>query len=110
MATSLVPTGTDRQLAKFRIAELEEQLALERSVLADPIEPVANHSVIRFVKYDQSYTFAAIRAYTDGAGEGVWFITQDGSRTSRQGHAPKTWPALLLFIGERNWVNIEVLS
>ncbi|MBB5167101.1 hypothetical protein [Mycobacterium sp. AZCC_0083] len=110
MATTLVPTGQDRKLAKLRIQELEEQLALERSLLADPIEPALNHAVIRFVKYDQKYTFAAIRAYTNAADGGIWFVTQDGSRSSRQGHAPKTWTELLAFIGERNWPNIEVLA
>ena len=43
-------------------------------------------------------------------GEAVWYITQDGSRSSRQGHAPKTWDGLLDWIGERHWDSIEVLS
>lgn len=110
MATTLLPAGQDRMSAKLRIRELEEQLAQERALLADPVEPVGMHSVIRFVKYNQKYTFAAIKAYTDGTGQGVWFITQDGSRSSRQGHPQRNWDGMLSFIGERNWANIEVLG
>ena len=113
MATNLMSANSiHASLLKARISELEAQLNDAKSDLADarPKEPVNNHSVIRFTKYDQKYTFAAIRAYTDGLHRGVWFITQDGSRTSRQGHSPKTWDELLTFIGERNWNRVEVLS
>ncbi|QSM01170.1 hypothetical protein SEA_NANOSMITE_146 [Mycobacterium phage Nanosmite] len=110
MATTLVPTGIDRSLVQARIAELEAELAKEKQLLLEPQEPEENHAVIRFVKYNSRYTFAAIRAYTDASGQGVWFITQDGSRTARQGHPPKRWNELLNFIGERNWKRIEVLA
>lgn len=110
MAKHLVPEGIDRIIVSERIAELELELERSRKLLDAPQEPQAVHSVVRFVKYDQRYTFAAIKAYTDAAGIGIWFLTQDGSRTSRQGHAPKYWADLLRFIGERNLHTLEVLS
>lgn len=120
MATKLMKV--DAELTRLRIEELERQLAAEHEVLdnAKPSEPSGENRVIRFAKYGNTYCFAAIKITQTAvvgdttAGRVVttarWYITQDGSRTSRQGHAPKSWDALLQWIGERNWTQIEVLS
>lgn len=68
------------------------------------LEPKEQGSVIRFAKFNQEYQFAAIKI-----GDG-WYVTQDGSRSSRQGYSPKAWSELLTWIGDRNWETIEVLS
>ncbi|QBP31457.1 hypothetical protein KIY76_gp72 [Mycobacterium phage Miramae] len=104
MAVTLV--DEDVRGLNARIEELEAELALARAVREQyiPVEPAEDGAVIRFVKYNLTYTFAAIRVL------GRWYITQDGSRSARQGHAPKAWDELLAWIGERNWHRIEVLS
>ncbi|ATN88142.1 hypothetical protein SEA_CINDARADIX_69 [Mycobacterium phage Cindaradix] len=104
MAVALVDEAVNGLNA--RIEELERELALAKAVREEfvPVEPVEDGAVIRFVKYNLSYTFAAIKVM------GRWYITQDGSRSSRQGHAPKAWDELLDWIGQRNWHRIEVLS
>ncbi|AEJ94534.1 hypothetical protein PBI_ACHEBE_71 [Mycobacterium phage Achebe] len=104
MAVTLVDDTV--QGLNARIEELEAELALARAVREAhvPEEPSVDGTVIRFVKYNLSYTFAAIRVL------GRWYITQDGTRSPRQGHAPKAWDELLAWIGERNWHRIEVLS
>lgn len=68
-----------------------------------PTEPAGDEVVIKFKKYNQAYSFAALKV-----GGGLWYITQDGSRSSKQGHEPMTWARLLEFIGERNWDTIKV--
>ncbi|AFF28348.1 hypothetical protein FDI09_gp22 [Mycobacterium phage Twister] len=105
MATALIDT-TEAARTKRWIELLERKLqdAQEKLSTLSPVEPAEEGTVVRFRKYNQVYTFAAIKVGH------LWFITQDGSRTSRQGHAPKTWQALLDWIGERNWSTIEVLS
>jgi hypothetical protein len=105
MATTLV--DEDVQSLNARIEELRAELALAEVARASymPEEPTEVGSVVRFSKYNFGYTFAAIKVPN-----GLWYITQDGRRTSRQGHAPKTWGELLTWIGERNWHRIEVLS
>ncbi|AHG24117.1 hypothetical protein PBI_NYXIS_72 [Mycobacterium phage Nyxis] len=104
MAVALVDEAVNGLNA--RIEELERELALAKAVREEfiPVEPAEDGAVIRFVKYNLSYTFAAIRVL------GRWYITQDGTRSPRQGHAPKAWDELLAWIGERNWHRIEVLS
>lgn len=98
------------ELARSHVAELESLLTESL-----PLEP-ANGSVIRFAKYHGVYQFAAIRVdrvvgdLTGGATMAYWYVTQDGSRSSRQGRPPMQWDALLDWIGERNWDSIEVLS
>lgn len=102
----------DLALTALRVQELERQLAKEREALAEaqPVEPAGENRVIRFAKYGNTYCFAAIKVRDIVTGVDRWYVTQDGSRSSRQGHAPKTWDALLEWIGERNWGGIEVLS
>ncbi|AOT24727.1 hypothetical protein PBI_STASIA_71 [Mycobacterium phage Stasia] len=104
MAVALVDEAV--QGLNARIEELEAELALAKAVREEfvPVEPTEDGSVVRFVKYNLSYTFAAIKVL------GRWYITQDGSRSARQGHAPKAWDELLAWIGQRNWHRIEVLS
>jgi hypothetical protein len=107
-----------RDLVAARIAELEEQLAKEKQILAAarPVEPEFTASVVRFQKFD--YSWAAIKVggsiaeyiRTGRADAGRWYVTQDGSRSARQGIPPKTWSELLEWIGERNWDTIEVLA
>lgn len=111
MATQLVTASPS--LIQARISELEDLLNEEKALLAlaqRPVEPVEKDAVIRFRKYDQQYSFAAIAAGKNTFGHKLWYITQDGSRTSRQGHAPKLWMDLLQWIGQRNWDTIEVLQ
>jgi len=105
MATALVDETV--QSLNVRIEELEAELALAKVARESftPEEPAEEGSVIRFQKYNYGYTFAAIKVPN-----GLWYLTQDGSRSARQGHAPKTWAELLAFIGPRNWHRIEVLS
>lgn len=115
MATTLMVDNRGRIARTLRIRELERQLEAERDALepAVPVEPTEENAVIRFSKYGNTYSFAAIKVAQspDGVhGPCKWFITQDGSRSSRQGHAPKAWGELLSWIGERNWGRIEVLS
>ena len=116
MATKLIQENADATagVVELRIAELERQLEAEKADLAalrlPPPEPVGENAVIRFAKYGGAYAFAAIKVPGATGQSWYWYITQDGSRTSRQGHAPKTWVALLDWIGERNWAAIEVLS
>lgn len=114
MATKLTQDGAgDARLVEARIRELELQLENERAELAalqaPPSEPQGDGAVIRFAKYGKGFCFAAIKV-TDLLGCSRWYVTQDGSRSSRQGHPPKTWDALLEWIGGRNWDGIEVLS
>ncbi|AGK87552.1 hypothetical protein M045_gp73 [Mycobacterium phage HINdeR] len=112
MATKLMsePTGlmkTAEQQERW-IELLERRLDVAKAKLAEitsgPAEPVEDFTVVRFRKYNQMYTFAAMKVGRR------WFLTQDGSRTSKQGKAPMVWSDLLDFIGERNWDTIEVLS
>jgi len=81
------------------------RIKIKELAAAVPEEPAETGSVIRFRKYRGAYTFAALKVPA-----GRWFLTQDGSRTPRQGYAPKDWGQLLTFIGEHNWGSIEVLS
>lgn len=111
MATKLIQGNAG--LVELRIEELERQLEEERRELAQlqrPAEPAGDNRVIRFAKYGNTYSFAAIKVGSGLGQPALWYVTQDGSRTSRQGHAPKTWDALLDWIGARNWDKIEVLS
>lgn len=110
MATSLVEVSAD--LVRARIEDLTRQLELAESDLEEltPQEPESLHAVIRFWKWDQSYIYVAVKTHLNADGKGVWYISQDGSRTSRQGIPPKTWAQLVAWIGERNWARIEVLS
>ncbi|QKO02469.1 hypothetical protein KIV64_gp19 [Mycobacterium phage DroogsArmy] len=112
MATKLVHAETvDTVLLDGWIATLEQSLkeARERQAEAKrPLEPAGKDVVIRFRKYDRRYSFAALKVV--GIGYPKWFLTQDGTRSSRQGKAPMVWSDLLDFIGERNWDTIEVLS
>jgi hypothetical protein len=110
MATQLIAAEVDRSLVAARIAELELQLQAERELLAGPREPVPMHSVIRFLKFDQKYTYAAIKSHIDSTGRGVWHTTQDGTRSPRQGVKPMYWEDLIKFIGQRNWARVEVLG
>lgn len=105
MSTLLVDQS--RAEIQGRLAEVRAEAAELESLLADsrPQEPEAEGSVIRFRKYNGCYSFAAIRTPN-----GSWYITQNGSRSPRQGHAPKGWDALLDWIGVRNWDAIEVLG
>jgi hypothetical protein len=73
-------------------------------VRLENLEPEDEGSVIRFRKYGQHYLFAAMKV-----GD-YWYLTQDGSRSSRQGKPPLPWWGLLDFIGERNYSTIEVLA
>jgi hypothetical protein len=83
------------------VAAYELELSDTKLYIAD--EP--NHgSVIRFVKYAGGYTFAALNI------EGCWFVTQDGSRSGKQGFPPMDWDTLLEWIGSRNLDTIELLS
>ena len=110
MAQALV-SAVDRDIVEMRIRELEDQLAVEKALLQRPAEPLGRDVVIRFTKYGSGYTFAALKVGGSNPFEPAkWFLTQDGSRTSRQGHPPKVWADLLTWIGERNWASIEVLS
>lgn len=94
-------------LRKFDVA-LKRQKLLDELALLDTItplpEPVEQGSVIRFRKYDQKYSFAAIKI------DYHWYVTQDGSRSARQGRPPMLWSELLDWIGERNYSTVEVLS
>ncbi|ASZ75510.1 hypothetical protein KIW74_gp18 [Mycobacterium phage Kimona] len=109
MGALLIDRDLDRKIEGKRswIAQLEDALnrakAQLEELLSVPQEP-AEGSVIKFRKFNQAYTFAALRIGDR------WFVTQDGSRSSRQGYSPKTWEQLLVWIGERNWSTIEVLS
>lgn len=110
MATNLIEsTSVD---ALQRIAELEDELAAAKKLLEQrPAEPSGTATVVRFRKYGQAYSFAAIRiGNTIGSRVGIWYVTQDGTRTSRQGIGPKSWDELLDWIGDRNVSTIEVLS
>jgi hypothetical protein len=106
MAVNLVESNSVEALE--RIAKLEDELAAAKALLeARPQEPTAEGSVIRFRKFGQSYTFAAVKV---GVYAPTWYVTQDGGRTARQGVPPKTWDSLLDWIGERNFATIEVLG
>lgn len=107
MATSLITV--DKDLIEARINDLTAQLEEEQGKLLElqPKEPVTPGSVVRFRKYN--YTWAAIKTTTI-TGNYRWFITQDGSRSARQGVAHKSWSELLEWIAGRNWDTIEVLS
>lgn len=112
MAQKLVTAETvDTIWTEGWIATLEQTLTEARAKLAQskrPLEPAGKDVVIRFRKYDRRYSFAALKVV--GIGYPKWFLTQDGTRSSRQGKAPMVWSDLLDFIGERNWDTIEVLS
>jgi hypothetical protein len=104
MARPLVTTASRAKLKllenlQSQVAELSEELEG-----FTPQEPAGLNTVVRFRKYRAQYSFAAIKVGTS------WYLTQDGSRSSRQGHAPKTWDELLEFIGDRNWASVEVLG
>lgn len=107
MATSLVTVSKD--LVEARIAELQAQLEEEQEKLIElrPTEPEGDFAVIRFTKF--GYTWAAIKTRTI-TGRYLWYVTQDGSRSARQGVTPKTWDDLIDWISDRNWEFIEVLS
>lgn len=94
-----------RSALERRREELEAQLAAIDTDLEGlvPSEPVGLGAVIRFKKW-HGYSYAAIRTPKG------WFITQDGSRSARQGIPPKDWDSLLQWIAERNWHSIEVLG
>lgn len=77
---------------------------MDMNLLGIPAEPAADGTVIRFAKYNRSYWFAALRA------SGKWFVTHSSVSTHKNQHAPRTWPELLQWIGERNWDGIEVLT
>jgi hypothetical protein len=110
MATNLLERNNVTALE--RIVKLEDELAAAKKLLEQrPAEPSGMGTVVRFKKFGQAYSFAAIRV-ADGivTHNGYWYVTQDGTRTSRQGIPPKTWDGLLDWIGERNFGTIEVLS
>lgn len=111
MATSLVSVNRDH--VKARIEHLQAELAAELELLSEskPVEPTDNEAMIRFKKF--GYSWGAIRVFTDptlGAPSVRWFITQDGSRSARQGIPAKTWVDLLEWMSERNWDTIKVMS
>lgn len=103
MAVSLT---VQRAAQKDAIAKAEDALEQARAALASftPDEPLGQAAVVRFKKFRHAYSYAAIRVGDH------WYVTQDGTRTSRQGVAPLAWDELLEWIGERNWDTIEVLS
>lgn len=105
MASTIL--DADYGIAASRVSALEQALVAARAEMEAlvPSEPEAIGSVVRFRKYNFGYTFAAIKTPNE-----LWYITQDGTRTSRQGHAPKSWDDLLAWIGQRNWHRIEVLG
>jgi hypothetical protein len=108
MATKLV--STQHAEAQAKLAELKAQLDKVQESLAGytPVEPVGYDNVIRFKKFNQGYTYAAIKVMSYAAGP-VWYLTQNPTRTQDR-KSPKTWSELLDFIGERNYHTIEVLS
>jgi len=65
-------------------------------------------SVIRFRKYGGACNFVAIKI-ASGIGA-LWYVTVDGSRSSRQGIPPEDWQELTDWIDEHNWDRIEVIS
>lgn len=101
----MASTRIDRSGVKARIAELtEELLAAQNRLLAlTPDEPAGQGTVVRFLKYNQHYTYAALRVGDE------WYLTQNPTRAQDR-RAPKTWAELLEFVGERNWDSIAVLS
>lgn len=103
MAVSLT---VQRAAQKDAIAKAEDALEQARAALASftPDEPLGQAAVVRFKKFRHAYSYAAIRVGDH------WYVTQDGTRTSRQGVAPLAWDDLLEWIGDRNWDSIEVLS
>lgn len=90
-----------RKTLAQQVADLEAQLAEARRELADakPPLPKFDGAVIKFDKFD--YAWAAIKV------KGKWYVTQDGSRTARQGIAPMTDDAFLAWVYESNWDSIE---
>jgi hypothetical protein len=111
MATKLVQI--DNELTELRIEVLKNELEEAQALLLSqrvPEEPAGESRVIRFSKYGNTYCFAAIKVSQGNFASARWYVTQDGSRSSRQGHPAKTWGELLSWIGERNWDKIEVLS
>jgi hypothetical protein len=101
--------STQHAEAKAKLAELKAQLDKVQESLAGytPDEPIEYGTVVRFRKFNQSYTYAAIKVPTVGGT--VWYLTQNPTRTQDR-KAPKSWDELLDFIGERNYDTIEVLS
>ena len=116
MATTLV--AENAAVVKLRIEELEQQLRAQQELLANatPREPIGDGTVVRFTNWE-GYEYAAIRVPQRGVTSSPfaatahrWYVTQDGSRSSRQGVPPKNWVELLNWIGAKNWHTIEVLS
>ncbi|WP_099021203.1 hypothetical protein [Mycolicibacterium palauense] len=106
MAQSLIThTGVSVSMLKERIADLTHELevAQEEYENAQPVEPQSIGSVIRFTNWN-GYLYAAIKL------DKGWYVTQDGSRSARQGIKPMTWEKLLEWVGVRNWEDMEVLS
>jgi hypothetical protein len=102
MATSLT---ADRKVLKAQAAELARQLAEVQKGLENlvPDEPAGAGAVIRFKKFRQAYTYAALRV-----GE-QWYLTQNPARPQDR-KLPMYWEELVSWIGESNWDTIEVLS
>lgn len=101
MGVSLL--GTTRAEAEAKVASLTHQLDEAVATLEGlaPVEPPPG-SVIRFRKF--GYTWAAISIMGD------WYVTQDGSRTERQGVPVRSWAQFLVWVYKENWGTIEVLS
>lgn len=99
--------ASERAIAAATAAIDEAKAALKGLT---PDEPAGADAVVRFRKYNGRYSYAAIKTVEGPLEQARWFVTQDGTRSARQGIPPKTWPELLEWIGERNWDAIRVLS
>jgi len=91
--------------------QAEETVAQLAAVAASltPQEPKGVGTVVRWTKWS-GYTHASILGKVNVVGDGVWFTTQDPTRTGGNKILPSTWDDLLSQIGERNWSSLEVLS
>lgn len=116
MGTSIA--NQDRARVAEALAKAEEQRRVAEQTVAElasvaasltPSEPDGVGTVVRFTKWD-GYHYAAIRGKDDAFGKGVWYFTQDPTRSGGNKMLPKNWVGLLDTVGERNWDTLEVLS
>ena len=116
MAQSLLRKDHARSSEALAKAEVQrrqaEQTVAELAAVAaslTPVEPDEEGTVVRFTKWD-GYHYAAIRGKSNQSGDGIWYFTQDPTRTGGNKMNPGTWRLVLETVGIRNWDTLEVLS
>lgn len=105
MAEALAKAEEQRRIAEKTVAELASVAASLR-----PEEPTEIGSVVRWAKWNGGYLYASIRGKNDAFDSGIWYTTQDPTRTGGNKIDPMRWPDLLDKISEHNWNTLEVLD